>query len=107
MVIPTDGRVPREIYRTDASSLDHRGAMAWTRDGRHLLLGAKCGTRVELQLCALPVEGGSLEPLGLGMQGITLAMISADGRRIAFTATTSAQELWAIRNLLPQPAGAR
>jgi hypothetical protein len=81
--------------------------MAWTRDGRHLLLGAKCGTRVELQLCALPVEGGSLEPLGLGMQGITLAMISADGRRIAFTATTSAQELWAIRNLLPQPAGAR
>jgi Tol biopolymer transport system component len=107
MVIPTSGHEPREIYRTDASSLDLRGAMAWTRDGRHIVLGAKCGTRVELQLCALPVEGGSLKTLGLGMQGITLAMISADGRRIGFTATTSAQELWAIRNLLPQSAAVR
>jgi hypothetical protein len=41
------------------------------------------------------------------MQEISTRMLSADGRRIAFTGSTSKQELWVIRNLLPPPSASR
>lgn len=107
MLMPADGGTPREIYRSSQSSLSHVGAMSWMPDGRHLIVTGKCGPGVEEQLCALPSEGGDLRSLGQGMQEISSRMMSADGRRIAFTGSTRKQELWVIRNLFPEPVRSR
>jgi hypothetical protein len=87
--------------------LSYGGAMVWTKDSRHLIVTGKCGPGDGDQLCAISTEGGELKPLGLNMQEISTRMISADGRRIAFTGATRKQELWVIRNLLSEPAKAR
>ena len=68
MVMPADGGSPREIYRTTVDDLSHDGAMIWTKDGKHLIVTARCGPGGP-QLCAIPAEGGTLRPLGLGMLG--------------------------------------
>jgi hypothetical protein len=80
--------------------------MIWTKDGKHLIVTATCGPG-GAQLCAIPAEGGSLRPLGLGMLEITTRMISSDGRRLAFTHETRSPELWVIRNLLTATTTAR
>jgi Tol biopolymer transport system component len=107
MLMPADGGTPREIYRSSQSNLSHVGAMSWMPGGRHLMVTGKCGPGVEERLCALPSEGGDLRSVGQSMQEISSPMISADGRRIAFTSTTQKQELWVIRNLLAEPTRAR
>jgi hypothetical protein len=106
MVMRTDGGSPREIYRTTVDDLSHHGAMIWTKDGKHLIVTARCGPGGQ-QLCAIPAEGGDLRPLGLGMSDITTRMIASDGRRLAITHETRSPELWAIRNLLTQTATSR
>ena len=107
MILPADGGTPREIYRLGVDGLSHNGAMSWTLDGRHLIVTGKCGPGGKEQLCAIATDGGELRPLGLAMQEISSRMISADGRRIAFTGATRKNELWVIRNLLPEPARTR
>jgi Tol biopolymer transport system component len=106
MVMPTDGGSPREIYRTTRDDLSHNGAMIWTKDGKHLIVTARCGPGGH-QLCAIPDEGGTLRPLGLGMLQITTRMISPDGRRLVLTHETRTPELWVIRNLLTETAKTR
>lgn len=106
MVMPADGGSPREIFRTSVYDLSHDGAMIWTKDGKHLIVTAKCGPAGS-QLCAIPAQGGTLRPLGVGMLEITTRMISSDGRRLAFTHETRSPELWVIRNLLRGPDKAR
>lgn len=106
MVMPADGGSPREIYRTTGSDLSHNGAMIWTKDGKHLIVTARCGPGGP-QLCAIPAEGGALRPLGLGMLQIATRMISSDGRRLALTHETRSPELWVIRNLLTETATSR
>ena len=106
MVMPADGGSRREIYRTRADDLSHLGAMVWTKGGTHLILTARCGPG-SLQLCAIPADGGTLMPLGLGMLQITTRMISSDGRRLALTHETGSPELWVVRNLLTDTASAR
>jgi Tol biopolymer transport system component len=108
MVMPTDGGTPHEIYRAPVSLLGAmgQGAMSWTRDGHHLVVTARCGPGEGQYLCAISREGGELKPLGRSMSEIPSRMISADGRRIAFTAKTFKEELWVIRNLLSEPAKA-
>jgi hypothetical protein len=109
MIMPADGGTPREIYRSgsDYGFIFPQGAMTWANDGRHLIVTAKCGPGEDHRLCAIPTEGGELKPLGLRMQGIPTRMLSPDGRRVAFTGATRKQELWVIRNLLSELAGAR
>jgi len=109
MIMPADGGTPREIYRSgyDYGFIFPQGAMTWAKDGRHLIVTAKCGPGEDHRLCAIPTEGGELKPLGLRMQRIPTRMLSPDGRRIAFTGATQKQELWVIRNLLSELAGAR
>jgi Tol biopolymer transport system component len=102
MLMSADGGTPREIYRSNQSSISHLGGMSWMPDGRHLIVTGKCGPGIEDQLCALPSDGGDLRPVGQSMQEISSRMISADGRRVAFTGTTGKQELWVIRNLFPE-----
>ncbi len=106
MVMPVDGGSPREIYRATGSDLSHDGAMIWTKDGKHLIVTARCGPGGH-QLCAIPAEGGTLRPLGLGMLEITTRMISSDGRHLVLTHETRSAELWVVRNLLTPRVKAR
>jgi hypothetical protein len=77
--------------------------MTWTKDGRSLIVTVE-PDRNNAQLAALAVEGGQITLLGLRMPTIPTRSLSADGRRIAFTGSTSKRELWVFRNLLLQPA---
>ena len=105
-VMPANGGAPHEIHRMRISDLSHNGGMIWTKDGAHLIMTANCGPGGQ-QLCAIPAEGGTLRPLGLGISEITTRMISSDGRRLAFTQETRNPELWVIRNLLADTAQTR
>lgn len=114
LIMPADGGTPREIYRGSYLELLNQGGMTWTKDGRHVVFqcvsddgSVSTGQVVGQGVCAVPAEGGALKSLGLRMEGIPTRMISADGRRIAFTGATMKQELWVIRNLLREPAKAR
>lgn len=107
MVMPASGGEAVEIFRTSIDGISHVGSMIWTPDNAFLILSADCGPGGTRQLCALPREGGSLRLVGMNMQTISSRMISADGKRIAFTGSTSDSELWVIRGLLPSAQAAR
>jgi Tol biopolymer transport system component len=104
MVMPTDGGHPREIlHSSNTQSILPQGAMAWTSDSRYLVYSGRCDPGMgndEQQLCAIPVAGGTPQPLAIRMQAMPSRMVSADGRFVAFTGRTIDRELWAIRNLL-------
>jgi len=106
MIMPADGGAPREIHRMSVFDLSHHGGMIWTKDGAHLIVTARCGPGGQ-QFCAIPAEGGTLRPLGLGMAEVTTRTISSDGRRLTFTHEKRSPELWVIRNLLTDTAQAR
>jgi len=108
MIIPAAGGAAREIRRSgyDALAPLPQGAMSWTKDGRHLIVTVKRGPGDE-QLAAIPTDGGEIRLLSLRMPTLSTRTVSADGRRLAFTGSTSKQELWVIRNLLSEPAKAR
>jgi Tol biopolymer transport system component len=107
LVMPAAGGPAEEIFRSTIDAVSHDGAMIWTPDTTHLILSGACGPGGSQQLCALPREGGRLRLVGMNMQRISSRMISADGRRIAFTGETSDPELWVIRGLLPSGQSAR
>lgn len=105
-VMPVDGGVPHEIYRTTIDNISSEGAMIWTKDQRHLIVSAKCGA-AEVELCAIPADGGTLRSLGFGMLATKTRMLSSDGRRLFFTGEARNPELWVVRNLLSAQAKAR
>ncbi len=104
MVMSTDGGHSRELlHSSNTQSVIPQGAMTWTSDSRHIVYSGRCEPGMdngEQQLCAIPVAGGTPQPLAIRMQAIPARMISADGRFVAFTGRTIHRELWAIRNLL-------
>jgi hypothetical protein len=59
----------------------------------------------------MPLEGGTPEKLDLAIEGLTVAgwenlRRHPDGRRIAFAAGETKDELWVMENFLPAaPAG--
>jgi Tol biopolymer transport system component len=107
MVVSSQGGEARELMRQSiGDAIRAGGALTWTPDGRHLIVtGTSVSGRGE-QLFALPVSGGPMRPLGREMSSISTRMLSADGRLLAFTATTEASvELWVVRNLIVPQSG--
>lgn len=51
-------------------------------------------------LWRVPVAGGEPEDLGLEMEKLRQPVISADGRKIAFTAGGRKTEVWVMENFL-------
>ena len=96
-IVPTAGGQAREIYRGNYYEISP-SACAWTHDGRYLLFRAADADSGRLQ--AVPVAGGNARPLDISMPGLRSPSVSPDGRRIAFTAGASREELWVVRNLL-------
>ncbi len=105
-LVPTDGGAPRELYRLQQSDVPYRGEIAWTPDGRNLLVMRRAGKENIRELWLYPADR-TAEPRSLGFtaQYMREPAVHPDGRRIAFTAGAYARsdkvELWVIDNLLP------
>jgi Tol biopolymer transport system component len=90
----------REIQSlTDGGNqMDH---VAWDKDGRGILFGKQDGE--EWKIMRIPAEGGKPEVSGFDhgkhteLQNISLSL---DGKRLAFSANQSINEVWAVDNLL-------
>ena len=99
-VVPTGGGEARPLVTNPANDRSPR----WSPDGRTLaFLSNRSGKN---QIWILESEG---EPWQLtdSVTDVGGFVWSRDGRRIAFTGATQKQELWVIRNLLSELAGAR
>jgi Tol biopolymer transport system component len=118
LVVPASGGSPRELFRTNVEGLSPQGAMAFTPDGRRILARGRCTTadarqgqeRRPLGWCAFPLDGGAPTPTTSTVPNasrLSPPMISADGRRITFTASSQKNEVWVAHNLLPTPGASR
>jgi Tol biopolymer transport system component len=113
-VMPVGGGAVREVLRVErpARLFGPRG-LAWTPDGRHLLVsilpkhtgGPARGAVTEL--LRVPIAGGKAQKLGLAMEMIGLGGVHPDGRRIVFDSgqpRESAQEVWVMKDFLQEPS---
>jgi hypothetical protein len=77
-------------------------AMAWTPDGRALLLGGGGS------LWRVPVDGGEApRQLQLEISGDGGFSVHPDGRRLAYIAGETRAEVWVIEDFLPGLQAAR
>jgi Tol biopolymer transport system component len=97
-VMPTDGGIPRELYRSNYVDKVWPKEMRWTSDSKNLLVVGDGSTGDSLHI--IPAEGGTLKPLGLREAEILTVSISPNGRRIVFGGRTVSEEFWVVRNLL-------
>ncbi len=97
MVVSSEGGDPHEIFRSSSDFQIQSSGLAWTPNGREILLVKASG--MEGELWALPAEGGKPRPLGLSMKGLGWPAIHPDGRQIAFQSGVMASEVWALENL--------
>jgi Tol biopolymer transport system component len=112
-VMPVSGGNAREVLKVELPErVFGPGGLAWTPDGRHLLVpilpefsGApEPGAMTEL--LRVPVEGGEAQRSGLAMERIGLGGVHPDGRRIVFSSgqrREAAQEIWVMQGFLPEP----
>jgi Tol biopolymer transport system component len=104
---PATGGELRELYRFRQSETSNNDELAWTPDGRHVLLARGTGKDGMPEMWRIPVGGGEPERTGLSMAGMRTVAAHPDGRRIAFDGRTSSGapgEVWVLENL---PAAAK
>jgi Tol biopolymer transport system component len=109
-VVPAGGGEVREALKVELPArVFGSSGLAWTPDGRHLLVPIipkftgwlEPGAASEL--LRVPVAGGKAQNLGLAMVRIGLGGVHPDGRRIVFDSgqrRESAQEVWVMENFL-------
>jgi len=101
-IVPVAGGEPRELIRSGRGP--YTAWLAWTPDGRHLLLvkrNADPETQFPNELWRIAVGGGEPESLGLKAEGgIRQVRVHPDGRRIVFTSGQRVTELLAAENFL-------
>ena len=99
-VVPLDGREPTTVWKNDR----YCRVDAWIDDTLLLV----CHVAPEYSrfdwrasLFTLPVRGDGPKYLGLELEGLHSVALHPDGRRIAFVAGQSHNEIWALENLPP------
>jgi Tol biopolymer transport system component len=101
-ILPVAGGEPRELIRTGLRVYNE--TLAWTPDGRHLLLAKRNEdpeTQFPHELWRIASGGGEPESLGLKAQdGLWEVRVHPDGRRIVFVSGRMVTELWAAENFL-------
>jgi Tol biopolymer transport system component len=75
---------------------------SWTPDSKRLLSIHKADGG-ENELFYTSVEGGTPQPTGIRMKGLSHPSLNADGTKLLFGSATTENEFWAMRNL---PLGA-
>ncbi len=105
-VSPAAGGGARELFRPQGQ--DDFGSfqegLAWSPDGRAIIFGTNHQTGSQggaTELWSIPAEGGKPQKLGLAMTGLRGLRFHPDGRRVAFTAGGSKDEVWVLENFLP------
>ncbi|MDA2925000.1 hypothetical protein MYX65_10180 [Acidobacteria bacterium AH-259-L09] len=100
-VMRATGGEPQELFRVQRPEFIDLRMLAWTPDGRYLLVGKRSlGALSKRELWRIPGEGGKPQKLEFEMEHLSGLRVHPDGRRIAFTALGQ-QELWAMENFLP------
>jgi Tol biopolymer transport system component len=93
LLLPVSGGGPREIPSAHYES--------WTQDSKALLFVKSDEIWVQ------PVDGSAAYGTGVRFNGIGSASVHPDGSRIAFTASTSNQQVWTIKNLFSETSVAK
>jgi Tol biopolymer transport system component len=103
LTLPIDGGEPRTLLTLkDDERFLNSGGVAWLHGGKHILfIRSKAKSN---ELWRVPAEGGEPGRLNLAMPNMTELRVHPDGRRIAFTARTEHEEVWAMENFLPRSA---
>lgn len=90
------GAAVREVFRVQSPrAIVESGSLAWTPDGRHLVV-AELGARDRpARLWSVPLGGGQAREI-MRFQGIIHVRLHADGRRILFRGGESLGEVWVL-----------
>ena len=100
---PVAGGEWRELCRFPKSETDGSWQIAWTPDGRNLLIVRRTGKDGMPELWRIPIAGGEPQRTGLSMEGMRPVSFHPDGRRIAFESGSrgnKTNELWVLENFL-------
>jgi len=102
-IVPVGGGETRELPKARGLHSQHGGEIAWTPDGRYLLVVRHAGPpQGKTQLWRVPVDGGDPQPVGPAMEQIHFPSVHPDGRRFSFTSGFfSRPEIWVMENFLP------
>jgi Tol biopolymer transport system component len=103
MLISIDGTGLRELV---SGQMPDRNSLAWTRDGRSILF-PQSDPSGSVRVMSIPQEGGTPVFTGLSAPGLTTFNLSTDGSRIAYSATSSNWEVWALENVWARLKAAR
>jgi Tol biopolymer transport system component len=103
-IIPASGGEPREIHGFEHAS----GAVitpAWSADGRSIYVPKLRDAEKNVwDLYRVPVDGGDVEKIDLGLVRVSYLSVSPGGREIAFQslgAGPQPSEVWVMENFLP------
>ena len=97
LVMPVAGGEPRQVLKLKRGSLS---GVAWTRDGNYLLFSGTGDPTPKLW--RISIKGGQLHPIGLEADENARISFHPDGRRIAFTAGETKDEVWVMEDFLPE-----
>jgi len=106
-LLPATGGELRELCRFRQSETDDFTELAWTPDGRNVLIVRRTGKDGISELWRIPIAGGEPQRTGLSMESMGIVAPHPDGRRIAFESGNRSgepNELWVLENFLPKPA---
>jgi len=100
LVSATGGEL-RELYRFPQSETERYDELAWTPDGRNVLLVRRTGKDSMPELWRIPIAGGEPQRTGLSMKGLHGVAVHPDGRRIAFDRFPDKRsgEVWVLENI--------
>jgi Tol biopolymer transport system component len=102
MLVPATGGELRELGRFRHSEMMGPDELAWTPDGRNVLMVRRTGKDGILELWRIPIAGGEPQRTGLSAEGMDLVAPHPDGRRIAFDSgnrSVESRELWVLENI--------
>lgn len=105
LLIPTAvGGQPRELIRVNEPE-GFSPYLAWTPDGRGIIVAARLDESGNKSLWLVPVEGGQPRKLDVDMRDFadqSPIAVHPDGRQIAYVAGESKREVWVLENFLPE-----
>ena len=100
-VVPADGGSPRQLT---GGAFQHRGAPAWTPDGRHLIISANRNPGWELdpvdsELHEIEVATGAMRALTVRQGPDAAPAVSPDGRYIAYLGFDDTRQSYQVSKL--------
>lgn len=91
-VIPSSGGEARQLTSLELSDSTYAEAPVWSSDGRFIVYTVNV-QGVGSQLWRISLESGEAVPLSSGSGGADQAVVSADGKRLAYTNTRTSWRL--------------